>query len=267
MALTKRAGLRRLLAAGALLLLGCVKSPPPGPVHWTALASGLHWASTWALVGPDKLRVPVYLLRLQPQRFRLAVVRAADHGRTLWDAEGFRTAAGALAAMNAGYFDPQWRPLGLLVSDGNQLSRLRRVDHGVFSIAGGRVALDHARQFQPPADLEFAIECGPRLVVDGAPLHFKPGTDRRVALGKTASGDVVLAASDGVLSLAEWAGLLAAPESAGGAGLVDALNLDGGSSAMLSVADGAFHFDLRSAVQVPVGIVVFPRKSGSALGR
>lgn len=263
----RRTALRWLLAAGASPLLGCVKSAPPGPVQWATLASGLQWSTTWALAGPDKLRVPVHLLRLRPERFRLGVVRAADHGRTLWDAEGFRTVAGALAAINAGYFDPQWRPLGLLVSDGKQLSRLRRVDHGVFSIAAGRVALDHARQYQPPADLEFAIECGPRLVVDGAPLHFKPGADRRVALGKSASGAVVIAASDGVLSLAEWAALLAAPESAGGAGLADALNLDGGSSAMLSVADGPFSFDLRSAVQVPVGIAVFLREPRAVLGR
>lgn len=255
----RRTALRWLLVAGALPLLACVKSEPPGPLQWTTLPSGMQWAATAVLSGTDRLRVPVYLLRLSPARFRPGVVLAADHSRVLWDAEGFRTATGALAAVNAGYFDPQWRPLGLLVSDGKQLSRLRRVDHGVFCVAAGEASLHHARSFVAPENLEFAIECGPRLVVDGAPLHFKPGSDRRVAIGKRADGDVVLAASDGVLSLAEWASLLAAPESTGGAALSDALNLDGGSSAMLSVADGSFAFDLRSAVQVPVGIAFFKR--------
>jgi exopolysaccharide biosynthesis protein len=84
-----------------------------------------------------------------------------------------------------------------------------------------------------------------------------------VAIGTDSSGRIVLAATEGVLSLAEWAQWLARPQTAGGAGLSDALNLDGGSSTMLALVDGATAVSVRSALQVPVGIAVLPRPASN----
>ena len=242
---------------------GCARPHQDQPIAWQQLPSGLHYAKTTTHVGPDHVSVPIHLIALHPNQFELRVVRAQDHGRVLGEAEFFRSSVGALAAVNAGYFDPQYKPLGLLVSASKTLSRLRKVDHGVFAVAGQQAFLQHAKTYTAPADLEFAIECGPRLVVAGQPLHFKPGSDRRVAIGTDPSGQIVLAATEGVLSLAEWAQWLARPTSAGGAGLSDALNLDGGSSTMMALVDGSVAVSLRSALQVPVGIVVLPRPASN----
>jgi uncharacterized protein YigE (DUF2233 family) len=197
---------------------------------------------------------------LDPAEVSLQVVEAPlDLARPLANAVDFRKAVHGYAAVNGGYFDPQFKPLGLLVSQGRELSRLRRVDHGIFYLAGHHAGLQHARQWQPPADLEFAVECGPRLLVDGKPLIFREGVARRVAIGADAQGRVVLAVTEGVLTLTELATLLAAPADKGGPALVLALNLDGGSSTMLDVDAGPVQAAVRSAVQVPVGLAVVPR--------
>lgn len=243
-----------------VLAVACARPPPQQPLDWRKAAPGLEYSRTTVRPDPHEPDVAVHLLRLDPAQVSLQVVEARlDLGRPLAEAVGFRKAAHALAAVNGGYFDPQFKPLGLLVSQGRELSHLRRVDHGIFYIAGQHAGLQHARQWQPPAQLEFAVECGPRLLVDGKPLAFKAGVARRVAIGADARGRVVLVVTEGVLTLTELAHLLATPTAKGGPELVQALNLDGGSSTMLDVDAGPVQAVVRSAVQVPVGLAVVPR--------
>lgn len=250
------------LAAG---LAGCRRAEPVAALQWRPALPGLEYARGLSHAAPEHLPAPFHLLRLELGLFELRVARAVDLGQTLASAEDFRKHAGAVAAINAGYFDPQYKPLGLLVSQGRELAHVRRVDHGVFAIAAGRALLEHARAWQPPPDLEFAVECGPRLLVGQAPQHFRsPELARRVAVGSDRQGRVVLAVSEGVLSLAEWAETLGRPEDRGGAALTEALNLDGGSSAMLDVAAGALQVQVTTAVRVPVGLTVVRRTHGKA---
>lgn len=245
------------LAAG---LGGCRRAEPAPPLRWQPALPGLEIARAQSRAPGDRLPAAVHLLRVQLAAYELRVVRAVDLGQNLASAEDFRRHAGAVAAINAGYFDPQYRPLGLLVSAGRELAHLRRVDHGVFAVAAGQAFLEHARAWQAPPDLEFAVECGPRLLVDGQVQQFRSGElARRVAIGRDRPGRVVLAVSEGVLSLGEWAATLGRPEAEGGAALVEALNLDGGSSAMLDVAAGAVQLQVTTAVRVPVGLAVVRR--------
>ncbi len=241
-----------LLAVGA----GCGRWSGDRPPPWVEIQPGLSYALADAPAGSG---IPLHLVRFSPQRFTAVVTPASSLDRAVAVAEDFRRSVGGVVAVNGGYFDPQLKPLGLLVSQGRELSRLRRVDHGVFYLASGVPGLVHARDWHPPAGLEFAVECGPRLVVDGKPLTFKPGFARRVAIGHDAAGRVLLAVTEAELSLAEFAERLAQSESRGGPGIVSALNLDGGSSTMLAIAAGDLRVSLASAVAVPVGLVVVPR--------
>lgn len=253
------------VAAGAIGLAGgtvagCRRSEPRLPLQWRTAVPGLEYANAQSATSGGHTAAAIHLLRVDLRHFEVQVVRASDFGRGLASAAAFRQHAGAVAALNAGFFDPQFKPLGLLVSGGRELSHLRRVDHGVFAIAGGRAVVEHARAWQAPPDLQFAVECGPRLLVEGQPLHFRSDElARRVAIGRDRSGRVVLAVSDGVVSLANWATTLAQPQSDGGPQLVDALNLDGGSSAMLDVEAGDLKAAVTTAVQVPIGLVVVAR--------
>ena len=238
---------------------GCAAKASAAPLVWREGGAGFAYVRARLPIADEPDPIAVHLVRFDPARFALVVVQARDLGRAGAGADDFRRAAKGVAAVNGGYFDPQLRPLGLLVSGGRELSRLRHVDQGVFSIADGRADLSHVRQWQPPPHLDFAVECGPRLIVDGKPLTFKPGRARRVAIGRDAAGQVVLAVAEGLVSLSEFTELLARKASAGGVGLQVALNLDGGSSSMLDIDRAGLRAHVHSAVDVPVGLAVVER--------
>ncbi len=249
-----------LLLLLALTPAACTRAPARGPLAWQTALPGLDYARAELLVGQDQQPIGIHLLRLEPRQWRLRVVTPEKMGKQLGSPADFRGAIpGAVAAINGGFFDPAYKPLGLLVDDGQTLSPLRHVDHGVFGIAAQQPLLRHARDWKDLPELEFAVECGPRLLVDGQPLTFKPSLARRTVLGYDSHGRVLLVATEGVIQLSELTDFLRRPEHDGGPGLSDALNLDGGPSTMLEIDAGPVHASVPTPVQVPVGIVVSPR--------
>lgn len=258
------------VACGAALAIavcagcGCQRQPTDIPVEFERLEPGLEYAGVHVRPDSADASVGLHVLRFDPARFALEVVEARETGGPLADARAFRKARGGIAAVNAGLFDPKYRPLGLLVSGGRQLRRLRQVDHAVFTIAGHKPGMQHAHKYVAPPGLEFAIECGPRLVVGGKPLSFKQRLARRTAIAHDARGRVSLVVSGGVLRLGDLAAFLARAEVNGGLGAVDALNLDGGSSTMLDLEHPAARAAVRSPIRVPVGLVLIARAGGGA---
>lgn len=249
----------RTLAAALVALVvtsaGCVRERKPQPVQFAELAPGVAYATLRVEPGDGSQGSDVHVLRVDPKLAELVVV----HDPKLTDAVGFRKAANALAAVNGIYFDPQFKPLGLLVSEGVELSRLRRVDHGVFALAAGRPSLQHAKTYTKPADLEFAVECGPRFVVAGDVQQVRESFARRTVIGSDRDGNVLLAASVGVLRLRDLARTMVAPQEVGGVAATDLLNLDGGSSTMFDMEVGRLRVKIHSPIRIPVGIAVRSR--------
>lgn len=153
-----------------------------------------------------------------------------------------------LAAVNGGFFDPQLEASGLLVSEGATLARERRGGgSGVLAIAKGRAQLV-ARGAPLPAETDFAVQCGPRLIEPDGAIGVRSDDGKRAA--RTAACirregrelDLVVVTSKeqlgsgpGLLQLARW---LAEPMAAGETSGCDAaLNLDGGPSTGLFVAE------------------------------
>ncbi len=120
---------------------------------------------------------------LRPGRFAVGSVRlrAVDLHRTQPLSEGLaRDAPNAFVAINGGFFDSRGEPLGLLVSNGKTLSALdRELSGGVLWIRDGVAHLDAAEDYEE-ADVEFAIQCSPRLVVDGV-VNIQSDDGRRAA--------------------------------------------------------------------------------------
>ena len=249
----------RTLAAALVALLvtsaGCARRHEPAPVQFAELAPGIAYATLRVDPGDGSQGSDVHVLRIQPKTAELVVV----HEPKLSDAVGFRKAAGAVAAVNGIYFDPQFKPLGLLVSEGIELSRLRRVDHGVFALADGKPSLQHAKAYTKPSKLEFAVECGPRVVVGGEVQQVRDSFARRTVIGSDRDGNVLLAASVGVLRLRDLAKTMVALPALGGVAATDLLNLDGGSSTMFDMEIGRLRVAIHSPIRVPVGIAVRPR--------
>jgi len=275
-----------LVAAGAIGLAGCphpadtptpahrggrqaVPKPEPAftgpqaaPVRqaptdrWEPLVDGLAWRR-WELGG----EAPAALLAVQADPALLAIEVVPLHTR----APGERTAAelvangAALAAVNGGFFvlDKQGakQPLGLLMHAGKRSSDLRRADWGIFLIAQGKPRIIHCRDPLPAGTTE-ALQCGPRLLIDGRSPSFKAAAaTRRSAIGMDDSGRVVLAATEsGALTLPQLAGALRS------LGCRWALNLDGGPSTQLSLRAGDVQTDIPGLWAVPSAIRVRTRR-------
>jgi uncharacterized protein YigE (DUF2233 family) len=146
-------------------------------------------------------------------------------------------------AVNAGFFDRDGKALGLAISGGAKLAPLAKsLSGGVLTIDGERARLFPSENLELPEGTRFAIQCRPRLVVDGAPNVKRDDGKRseRTALcirdgGKTIDVLVVRAkdtADEAGPSLFALGGFLARR------GCEGALNLDGGPSTGVAWREG-----------------------------
>lgn len=194
--------------------------------------------------------VDVHVLRLSLDEVELRLLSPAP-GSQGARVSAMGAAAGAILAVNASYFLADYTPLGLLVSGGRVLQKPRKVDWGVFFVRDGHASLVHVRDVPDTAGMEFAVQAGPRLVVDGQPTRLKPQRARRTMIGVDAQGRVVLAVSALPLLLSEAAEFLVSQ------GVVSALNLDGGPSSQLYYPQAGVALESFSPVANAIG--VFPR--------
>ncbi|MHB9132857.1 MAG: phosphodiester glycosidase family protein [Armatimonadota bacterium] len=160
------------------------------------------------------------------------------------------------AAINASFFDDNLAPIGLVVADGKQTKAVRKSSGwGVFLLRDGKARILPA-DGDIPRRVAQAVECKPRLVVDGIIQRFKvQPAAKRSAVGIDAQGRVLLVASLGLFTLEEWAKFLHDD-----LGCVNALNLDGGPSTQLAVR-GKVKEELSGGWPVPVFITAAPRVS------
>jgi len=259
---------RRRWALGLALACLAWTAPCAARPAWRALAPGLDYALRSAGEGPAAPQVHAFRVDLRQATLQVADARRPP-AREAETVEALRAEHHAWVAVNGGFFDERGRPLGLLVSGGQELNSLRRADWGVFFVRRGRAGLVHTKDWrrQPPplGELEMALQVGPRVVVDGRPLKLKPQVARRTALGILGDGRVlVLASARGALesnALARW---LAAPPAQGGFGCRQALMLDGGPSTQLAAQAGNFHLSVPGGWPVPNAVLVGQRPGAKA---
>ncbi len=236
---------------------GPATSPPAAPGEsgtaspaltsgWQGLASGLDYRVQEVAGGSARL----VALRVDLREYHLAVLDLVAQGKGPMTVRSLVEETKAVAAINGGYFDENWRPLGLLMHAGKRSNPLRQADWGIFLIREGRPQIRHTREGMPAGASE-ALQCGPRLVIAGRVPQFKPAESSRAGIGITSEGRVLLAVTaGGLLSLREFALALKA------CGCVEAMNLDGGPSAQMYARAGSVELDLPGAYAVPSAIVV-----------
>lgn len=225
------------------------------PHAWLALLA-VAWQPVAA--GVEHLRVAeggveAELLRFDLGRYRPeVVVLGAERPKT---AAAVREETGALAAVNGGFFDTEWRPLGLRIAQGKTLIGLRpRVDWGVLLVREGRAEIVHSREFRADPEVDAAIQVGPRILVGGQPLRLKPQSARRTAVALDRDGrTLTLVVTRGSVEASALAALLQR------LGFDSALMLDGGPSTQLAATVGTLRLDLRGGYAVPDALIVRPR--------
>ena len=176
-------------------------------------------------------RASLELAIFSTNSFRLKIVdRASDPRPDLDDA----MAGGQFAAaVNGGYFDPEYRPIGLLIVDSKIITPLQkaRLLSGVLSSSGKKVQILRVSEFSMNQKPEAAVECGPMIVDSGKPVHGLESskTARRTFAAVVATGDKAAIGFCSDVTLADLSSILAGVVIPGFK-IQRALNLDGGSS-------------------------------------
>lgn len=250
-------------AAALVILAGCFGPAPstsPTPeaaAGWNMLAAGLEqrvYQSDGNFLGQ------LHVLRVDPAAYTFrAHYRSGDPlGIARWG-EALPSPA---AFVNANFFDPQARVLGLLVADGVSYGQPYQNRGGTFAVQNGipRVRSNIQEPYQGEA-FEQAVQGFPMLVLDGEIAYSSAQGDRvtrRTVVAQDSSGRILLMMTPLVgMSMTDLSAFLAASDME----IVNALNLDGGGSSMLYYRPPGVEmpFTYPSLDPVPAVLAVYAR--------
>jgi uncharacterized protein YigE (DUF2233 family) len=125
-----------------------------------------------------------HVFRIDLAQWRPFSVLAKSAARDLAPVETLATETRATLMLNGGFFDQELKPMGLIISEGKQLVALRKdSDWGVFFVRGGTPFLKHTREISDTKDFSFAVQCGPRILIDQKVPKLKPQSYARTAIG------------------------------------------------------------------------------------
>jgi uncharacterized protein YigE (DUF2233 family) len=179
-------------------------------------------------------------------------------------AKTFAEKSGAIAAINANYFDEKGRPLAYLKTTEKEVNSTvskHALYTGIFGVRDSVPFVVHRDNFQPTGASE-ALQTGPLLLNKGA-LEIVNGAARyarRSVIGVDKEGRILIGVTDAVmggLSFTELQELFTSSNRQLDA--TDLLNLDGGGSAQLYVKTGKFEEWLSGTSEVPVAIGFFAK--------
>jgi uncharacterized protein YigE (DUF2233 family) len=240
-----------------LLLAGLsFSSPSQAAVSWKTLAPGLE-ESTYITRDSRGSSVTLQLYKVEPRKFLLQVVQARDFKVDRIYVRDLVRNTGAVLALNGGFFDPFYKPLGLLVNGGKVLNPLKPISWwAVFSVEkGAHPRIEKLKKFEENAQIEMAVQTGPRLVEDGKPVPTKNNISQKSFIAITPHQEVILGATEsGVLDSNDLSKILAEEIK-----VQQALNLDGGGSTQLYAKLNQYEKEISGFTPVANGIVVIKR--------
>jgi exopolysaccharide biosynthesis protein len=167
-----------------------------------------------------------------------------------------------LAGVNGGYFDPENKPVGLLISDGRVVAPLRkaRLLSGVMIVSNGRIQLLRIAEYSSKGRATAALQCGPFLVDRGRPIAGLNDTrPARRTLIVTGGSDRAAIGFCSDVTLAQLGKILATPGVAPDLKVERALNLDGGSSSAFWFAGERGSFSISEQKTVRNFVVIVPK--------
>lgn len=223
--------------------------------QWVPLGPGIQYTR----ISPSLLRryANIIAFKVNPKRFQFSIVTAKsvlEKPTAYVDTLG--KLSNAIIAINGGYFSQDLKPLGLRVSQHRRFSRKKNISWwGIFYLKNNRARIRYNRSFHYQPSIAFAIQAGPRLVVNNKISSLKPGVAQRSALGITAKGNVIIAVTQNYrITLKQWAQILKDDLNTS-----NALNLDGGSSSQLYARLGDIRLNVANLKPVTDAIIIKPK--------
>ena len=232
---------------------------------WRPIQRGVEFRKITMERSEPAYGLELKLLRLDSQFIVPRVLHAEQFQLKSASAKTFAEKAGAIAAINANYFDEKGRPLAYLKTAEKEINRgvsKHGLYTGVFGLGESGPFVTHRDEFQP-AQAGEALQSGPLLLHRNASVEVLTGLGRyarRSVIGMDKEGRLLIAVSDtviGGLSFAELQELFV--QSKWQMNAVELLNLDGGGSAQLYLKSGKFEEWLPGTSEVPVAIGFFSK--------
>jgi uncharacterized protein YigE (DUF2233 family) len=248
-------------AVGVSLVLMGQAGKSSADTFWQKIDEGLEVRSMQLNGHPYQTIIRLQALKVDVERFQVRVIDCRAYGVDRMEIKALARRAQALAAINGGFFLPNYRPLGILIVDGHEANPLRKADWGIFLIQDNRPRIIHTSEFQNEGTISQALQVGPRLVVSGKEKVMKKQVSRRSALGITFNNQVILLnTEDTEAYFQDLARIFRLPASEGGLECQDALALDGGGSAQMYGEYKSLKIDIPGQWAIPNGIGVFKKQ-------
>jgi uncharacterized protein YigE (DUF2233 family) len=221
--------------------------------HWEEVAPGIEYRD----LSPNPMTpwAHVHILRINLHEQTLDLVTAKDLLRPHASVEEMAAHSHASIAINGGFFDDKYQPLGLRVGHKQQYTPLKPISWwSVFYTLKNKAYISRASQYTAKKrSINFAIQSGPRLLISGKIPKLKDGVAERTALGITQKGAVILLVTEhAAMSTTTLAKLMKSFPLY----CKEALNLDGGSSSQIYANIGSLHLSTRGALGVSDAVVV-----------
>ena len=237
------------------------------PGGWKTLQRGVEFRKIALERSEPSHSVELKLLRFDTQWIVPRVLRSAQFQLKSANVKTFAEKSGALAAINANYFDTDGKPLAFL-KVANQMinSRVARTAlyTGVFGVKDQKPFIAHRDEFVPE-QIDEGLQSGPLLLFHGSAQEITgvpSRAHRRALIGIDQEQRLVVAVADSIFGGLYWPELQEIfSDAAWQIRLTDLLNLDGGGSAQIYIKTAKFEDMVAGTSEVPVAIGFFKRSN------
>ena len=235
------------------------------PGNWKVIRKGAEFRKVSLQRADPFQMIDLKLVRFDTRWIFPHIVRSAQHKLKGASVKTLAEKSGAMAAINANYFDEKGKPLGFLkVADDAANSQISKSSlfNGIFAIKERYPFIIHRDQFFPGLADE-GLQAGPLLLTKGTSLPVTRGAgklSRRSLIGIDKEQRLIIAVTDNLLGGLNWVEV----QEIFGPGqwqvqTVDLLNLDGGGSAQLYVKGVELEEHVPGTTEVPVAIGFFQK--------
>ena len=202
-------------------------------VSWETSGFGIETCTLSWKNNETTFATSVFLLRFDTNLIQTRIL----YQKRLTTAKEMAESEGAMAVINASFFDPNGRPLGLIVRNEQIIQRIPQrgmLNSGIFFLKNNRPYIYHRNEFNMN-DVSEAIQSFPRLISNGTPIkqiRNKNEAKRRSGIALDFKGNIIIYATDSHfvgISLNDLQNLLLTPQL----NIRSALNLDGGGTSQL----------------------------------
>ena len=216
------------------------------PPVWKTLTPGVSYTFL-----PKKQQGKVHAFQINLNKQKLSLISTSTQQQPFF-VKPIAIKNNALLAINGGFFSPDFKPLGLRIHQGKIVYPLKNISWwGIFVLNKNRPSILSQKSYRYTKTITFALQAGPRLIVNGKIPSLKNGLAKRSAIGITKKGTVIIAISENPMTTTELAHVMKTDLAC-----YNALNLDGGSSSQLYAQVGNFTLNLTSLRPVADALLV-----------